>query len=150
MATVAGLLVSKPRPEMVIVSPILTVPLDNVIEGRVAGVDVGEGLGDGSAAVTWSTVSSWQEPFQQSRRVWSPTPLSGGTVIPRLTLPLPSALKGKVCRTLSSWISPPWFAGRWLALTVRISPARMVGDESESVGLNASANTKLTTPTMLS
>jgi hypothetical protein len=67
MATVAVLLVSKFCPEIRNGPPILTVVIDNVIEGRGAGVGigVGEGLGDGSAAVTWRMASSGQEPFQQ-------------------------------------------------------------------------------------
>src|SRR5450759_800734 len=66
MANDAGLARSKPPPEMVNGPPILAVLVEIVIDGRVAP---GEGLGDGStsAAVTWSTVSTGQEPFQQRR-----------------------------------------------------------------------------------
>src|SRR5450759_3155986 len=66
MATVAGLALSKRPPEMVKVPAIVAVLVGSVIDGLVAP---GEGLGDGktSAAVTWSTVSTGQEPFQQRR-----------------------------------------------------------------------------------
>ena len=66
MATVAGLARSKPSPEMVNGLPILAVLVEIVIAGRVA---LGDGLGDGitRAAITWRTVSTGQEPFQQRR-----------------------------------------------------------------------------------
>jgi hypothetical protein len=67
MAIVASLPESKSRPEIVTGPPILAEVVDRVIDGRVAGdaLGVDEGIGEGSALVTWSSVSTGQEPFQQ-------------------------------------------------------------------------------------
>ncbi len=66
MATVAGLPLSKLRPEMVNGPPILTVDADSVMEGRVAtGVAVGVGDGRAMGAVTTIVVWAWHAPPQQ-------------------------------------------------------------------------------------
>jgi hypothetical protein len=66
MAATAGLVGSKPCPEIFNVTPILTTLADNVMDGCTA-IGVGDGLGDAGAAVTRSDVSAGQELFQQTR-----------------------------------------------------------------------------------
>src|SRR5260370_36148422 len=57
-----------------------------------------------------------------------------GTRMETLASPLVLAWNGNVCTVLSSWISPFWLAGRWLAFTTTVSPALTVDADSESVG----------------
>ncbi len=81
--------------------------------GLVLGLGVageladGVGVGGVSETPTCSAVWTGHDPFQQIRTWWSPIPMSGGTAICSLTLPLASALNGNVYSWLSKWISPP-------------------------------------------
>src|SRR5713226_2910457 len=70
-----------------------------------------------------------------------------GTTMGTLTSPLELAWNGNVWTVLSSWISPFWLAGRWLAFTTTESPALTVDADSESVGLAAATRS---TPRMRS
>ena len=96
--------------------------------GLVLGLGVADelgdvvGVGDVWEATTASAICTGHDPFQQIRMWWSPIPMSSGTAICALKLPLASALKGNVYSWLSRWISPPWFAGKPLAVTVSPSP----------------------------
>src|SRR5260370_30808658 len=70
-----------------------------------------------------------------------------GTRMETLASPLVLAWNGNVCTVLSSWISPFWLAGRWLAFTTTVSPALTVVADSESAGR---ANATRSTPRMRS
>jgi hypothetical protein len=80
-------------------------PGDAPGEGLVPGVKFG-GPMKAELSTTRSAACAWQVPFQQSFTVWSPSGVSLGTRISRVTLPLPSARNGNTLSRLRSWTSP--------------------------------------------
>ncbi len=113
--------------------------------GVMPGVLPGVGDANATPGSTTCMVTELRHlAAQQIVTVWSPAPMLRGTTMGRLTRPLASARNGKTWRVLRSWISPFWFVGTLVALTTTVSPAAMVDEDSESVGVrNAAMRTKL-------